>query len=380
MTDILLYNRDFKIQSILDSYESLIWSMRANEPGDFELYLPKTNDNVSLFKNPFADDTNMYVAIPGVFRYDEYFPMMIVETVEFSDGDNVIKLSGRSLESILDRRIIWGQQSYNSGDYVLNVIQDIVNRNIINPQNPSRTINGFTFQAAVQNTKTLDDAVQYEGTSILDILSELCETYGFVYNITISDESLLDIRLDIKEPLDYTGSLPGYVNKVFSTELNNFYNVKYVESTNTLKTSAFVSGMRYSDDEAGKFYQTEDVNYSGMQTSGVYRRELYVNASDIQYDDDAGNIYGTTTYSSFLRDRGKLELKNNKKTIALEGDINIYDDIWYQLIGSTVIINGGNENLRRKAKIKELIYSVSNSEETLVPTFEIVDDSLGFVE
>ena len=98
--DVLILNTKFETIDVLDVYESLIWTDRFREYGDFEIYTTPTPKLLADLQE------NYYL-----WREDSEH-MMIIETrsVDSSSEEGVkLFVSGRSLESILDRRIVWEQ-------------------------------------------------------------------------------------------------------------------------------------------------------------------------------------------------------------------------------------------------------------------------------
>ena len=71
---------------------------------------------------------------------------MIIEDIKINadteEGNHLI-VTGRSLESILERRIIWGQRIFNGN--LQNGIQTMLNECIISPSIADRKISNFVF-------------------------------------------------------------------------------------------------------------------------------------------------------------------------------------------------------------------------------------------
>ncbi|MBQ6804547.1 MAG: siphovirus ReqiPepy6 Gp37-like family protein [Clostridia bacterium] len=90
---------------IVENPTSAIWTRRYQQPGDFELYLPATEEMLSSLS------ADCYIS-----REDAPEVMMIehVEIRTDADEGNYILVSGRGAECLLDRRIIW-QQTAVSG-------------------------------------------------------------------------------------------------------------------------------------------------------------------------------------------------------------------------------------------------------------------------
>lgn len=90
--------------AVLDTFESLIWTERYSAHGDFELY---TGVDETILKNVKED---FYVWLK------ESEQTMIIEDLQVEtdiENGNYVTITGRSLESILDRRIIWNQTILN---------------------------------------------------------------------------------------------------------------------------------------------------------------------------------------------------------------------------------------------------------------------------
>jgi hypothetical protein len=103
--EIYIYDKDFNSIGVLDQYQSFIWTDRYSEPGDFELY-------INHFKG--WDD----ILIPGNYvkildSKDEYMIIEDVKTEWDYTGQRTVLITGRSLDSILDRRIILSPIYFN---------------------------------------------------------------------------------------------------------------------------------------------------------------------------------------------------------------------------------------------------------------------------
>ena len=96
--DLYVLNTNFEKVAIIDSYESLVWTDRFREPGDFELYcFPEAKLLADCQVDYYLENT-------------ESEHLMFIETrkitTDVDDGDRFV-LTGESLESILRRRVIW---------------------------------------------------------------------------------------------------------------------------------------------------------------------------------------------------------------------------------------------------------------------------------
>ena len=132
--EITILDKNLTPVAIMDTYESFIWTDRYRECGDFELYTPMTDDILTYIKQDY------YLCN----RDSEH--VMIIESLRISsdtESGNYLTVTGRSLESILDRRIVWGQQTL-SGNFQ-NAVKTLLNENIMSPSNNDRQIDNFIF-------------------------------------------------------------------------------------------------------------------------------------------------------------------------------------------------------------------------------------------
>ena len=125
-------NKSLITIGVIDTYDSVIWTKRCFSTGDFELYLPATPKNITLLQ------VGNYI-----YRSDDD-TVMIIEKVQITtdyENGNYLTVSGRSLESILARRIIW-KQTFYTGRFE-DLIYKILNENAVNPTDTNRKISNL---------------------------------------------------------------------------------------------------------------------------------------------------------------------------------------------------------------------------------------------
>ena len=88
----------FRRKILIEQFESLLWTERFNELGDFKAVLPATNANRVLFK------PGLYF---GLNKSDRIMKLETVEDTINDDGKESLTLTGRSLELILTYRNAW---------------------------------------------------------------------------------------------------------------------------------------------------------------------------------------------------------------------------------------------------------------------------------
>ena len=144
-----------KMLSVLDTFESLIWTERYSAYGDFEVYTSINDSVLEILK----DDYYLWLK--------ESDQTMIVEDRKIesdAENGNHFTVTGRSLESILERRIIW-KQTILSGNFQ-NGIKKLLDENIINPSDASRKVEGLIFEASLSFCLFLASAVSSSSVAI----------------------------------------------------------------------------------------------------------------------------------------------------------------------------------------------------------------------
>ena len=132
--ELLILNTKLESDSIIDTYKSLIWTDRYSAYGDFEVYTSATMNVLRQVKKGYY-----------LWNRDSEHTMIIedIEIQSNAEFGNDIAITGRSLESILTRRIVWKTTNIN-GD-LQNGVKRLLDDAIINPSDPDRKIENFIF-------------------------------------------------------------------------------------------------------------------------------------------------------------------------------------------------------------------------------------------
>ena len=181
-------------------------------------------------------------------------------TSDTEDGNHVT-VTGRSLESILDRRIVWGQKLLSGN--LQNGIKTLLNENVISPSDSNRKIPNFIFKESIDPAITkLKLEAQYTGDNLYDVIQKICEEQGIGFKITLNDKKQFVFELYAGFDRSYDQTENPYV--IFSPKFENIINSNYIESKASLKTVTLVGG---EGEGAGRRYTTVGGG------SGLNRRE-----------------------------------------------------------------------------------------------------------
>lgn len=355
MRQLLLLDLNFNSVAVIDRFESLIWTDRFWEYGDFELYLKASTEAIDLIKE-------------GWYLYSEESDnIMIIEDREVEtdveNGDH-LKITGRSLASIITRRIIWTQTTHNG--LLWTGIQKFLTENLINPSVAVRKIPNFIFETPTDaSILALPLTAQYTGDNLYEVIQNLCETNNIGFKVRLNDSKQFVFSLYSGVDRSYNQTTNPYV--VFSPKFDNLISSNYLESKKTLMTSAMIRGEGEGLDRR--------VYHLGITAAGLDRRELDVDARDISSDDGA---IGTTAYNNLLKQRGQEKLAEHKETLSFEAVIDPNRSFRYGIdynMGDIVSIFN-NYNQESQSRILEIVFTTDLEGTTVIPTFSIVPDSI----
>ena len=367
--EILVLNSNLETIKNIDTLKSLIWTDRYYGAGDFEIYTPVNLELMSFLQQDY------YLWRKG----SEH--LMMIESIEIEcdleEGDHLI-VTGRSLEFILDRRIVWEQTilyAYlrdSDGELILDnignpiqstgnfqdAIQTLLNENVISPAIEDRKISNFIFEPSTDpNILSLTVDAQIErGTNLYEAILALCFERGVGFKITPSDDKFI-FKLYKGQDRSYDQFDNPYV--VFSSNFENLMNSNYIETKTNLKTVTLVDG--------------EDKSTVVGGGSGLTRREIYTDAKSIYRTVD-GVTLTDDEYLAQLEQRGSEVLSEHSFLTSFDGELDSVTTYKYGedfFLGDIVqIIN--EYGIEAKARVIEMIYSQDSSGLKEYPTFTAV--------
>lgn len=351
--EIVGLNSNFGTTGVVDQFESLIWTDRYDLCGDFELYTPILDSVIAALPT----DNFAYL------KESEH--VMIVETREIttdSEKGNHLKIKGRSLESILERRIV--AYAYMLNGNLQTEIQRLLNDKVIATGNIYQTISNFVFLTSTDPSITaLTVYAQYEGTTVYDIIQTLCATNGLGFKITLNNLNQFVFTLYRGEDRTYAQTDRNRV--IFSPRYDNLVNSDYSESRVGYHNVAYVMGEGTGSARVLHGLGTDTLE---MRT-GLNRKEIFVNASDLS--SQTTPPLTAQQYIDVLNQRGLDILTEAAKTIKFEGEINhgqaftLGTDFF---MGDVVQIE--NEyGMEGTSRVSEIIFAQDPSKITMIPTF-----------
>jgi hypothetical protein len=352
--ELLVMNTNFESVFIADDFKSLLWVDRYDEFGDFEFRRSMNSTILNYLQKDFYLWTK------------ESDHCMIIEDV-YVDTDieegNILTVTGRSLESLLKRRIVWGQKELTGN--LQTALQTLFEESIVNPTISERQIPNFIFVPSTDTRITsLTVDTQFTGDELYEVFMKLCKKNNIGFKVILNGSNQFVCSLYCGEDRSYAQNTNPYV--VFSPGFENIINSNYFTSKANYKNVTLVAG-----EGEGASRKTRVVGTA----SGLNRREVFTDARDVSSDTENGTL-STADYNALLDARGAESLEDYKETTAFEGEVEATKLFKYGedfFIGDIVQISDdyGNEG---GAYISELIISQSEEGISKYPTFKTVQE------
>jgi hypothetical protein len=352
--ELLILNTNLVVIDVLDTFESLIWTERYDGYGDFEIYTKVSDDILNVLQ------LDNYI-----YSIDSDYVMVIEDrqiNFDIEDGHRLL-IKGRSVESILDRRIIWSQTILSGS--LQNGIKKLLDENLISPLIAERTIPNIIFELSTDTVITsLTVDAQFTRTNLYESIKKLCLANDIGFKMTLSDtldQFIFKLYSGVNRSYDQIQN--SYV--VFSNDFENLISSEYVESQILLKTLTVSAG-----DGEGDARITKIVGGG----TGLSRREMYTDARDLSQTVD-GTPIPEEEYLSQLERRGIEDLLENGFERSFNGQVDITRMFKYRedfFMGDIVQL-ASDYNIESRVRITEMIRSQSLSGVDIYPTFKIID-------
>ena len=326
MNDIELYVFDANLNrlGIIDTYISCNIEMHYKKLGSLNLIVNGSNDNLSLLQKGNI-----------ITKSNDLQHGYVIETVQYTEtAGKELNIIASSLNKLLNRRIVLGQQEFNGN--VENVLKSFVQVNAVNPSNTKRIIPNLLIGAnkGIAITTTEGTTNSYLG----DYLYEIANKFDISFDILI-DIATKKFVFTTWQGVDRSTLQTVNDHVIFSKEFDNVLTQNYTDSNSDYRTTAIVAG---EGEGAERVYLTVNDTFTGLN-----RFELPVDARDLQstYTDE-NNTEVTLTpaeYQTLLSERGKNTLSEYENINTFESEVDptaqfIYN-VDYKLGDKVSVIN-----------------------------------------
>lgn len=270
----------YRRATVVDAFDSCVWTERYNDIGDLTLNIHSTLGNRNLLT------PGTYLAMNRSKR------VMKIDTVEDkrgSDGSQTLICTGSSIENIMAERSARDTMSAGltaepkwiltglPADIARQLFKNIMVDGVLDPNDilPFYTVgNSYPTDGLAEPTEEV--SLSLNPGDLLSALKLICQTYDLGFRIT-RNEDTSQLFFNVYSGNDRTSSQTVNPPVIFAPVLDNLEDSSYLTSTKLYRNAAYV----YGADAAVKVY-AQGVDPS---VAGFVRRVLTVSASDLSYPD-----------------------------------------------------------------------------------------------
>lgn len=335
--------------TVVDVYESLVWTERFSEWGDFELDIRSTPATKKLFTPKTR------------FTQNNSYRVMTVETVEDSTdaaGKSMLKVKGRSLEYILGNRVAM----YDLGGTpwtitappksVMNTIFDhVVRTPAINAGDAIPFLQpGSIFPADTIAAPVDPITWNVEPEDLYSALKKIADPYLLGFRL-VRNFDLSQLYFDVYTGSDRTTSQTALPPVVFAPNLDNLQSTTELTTVENAKNVAYV----YSDQGALIVYGAD----ADSTTSGLDRDVMPVKADNLPGSPTVDQV------TSWLTQVGREALLKNTSYSAFDGEIDQNSQYKYGVhynLGDLVEMRNNDGVSNRMQVTEQIMVSDSNGE------------------
>ncbi|MCD7838123.1 MAG: siphovirus ReqiPepy6 Gp37-like family protein [Clostridiales bacterium] len=305
---LLILDENLDILGPVSIFTTLIWTRRYQGLGAFELYTSKDyfqllNSGRYLYRSD-ADEL-------GVIREVCY--------EQSDDGSRSVYAKGNFAECLLYDRIIDGTVTLSGN--LETVMRSLVTKFCISPSDSDRVIKRLSLGDTAGLTATVDS--QVTGENLSDELYALGNVEGYSHRIRY-DFAANILYFEVWQGKDRRDSQTENSWAIFSNAFYNIKNATYTRDESSYRNFAYIAGEENEDGARTV------VEVDLRSDTGETRRELYVDARDLQSEDEDGNTLGASEYEAQLVARGQEKLAEYQKSESVSSAVDAQGNLIYK--------------------------------------------------
>lgn len=366
MSTIEILDRNFKRLDILRHYTFSQYNMKFRGIGTFTVNAPLELNTIFLNR-----EEQYYLLFNG-----NVHPVVgKVEDVkkESEDEENKLTITGRLALFILTKRIV--SDTINTSGTTLEHMEKLVTENILKVKN-NRYIPITIDDSAVNKNKLSKVDRQVTGGYIWDEFEELLEQDKIgvelypnivpTYSMNDIFSNVTDWTLKFSSGIDRTkGNVDGNVPVIFSQQLSNINRVDYERNVENHCNTAYVAGEGEGSNR--KWFEIPINQEESQETKGWERSELWIDARDIQSEDDDGNQLTDEQYNALIKQRAEEKAVENdiqesyEATVIIKNKRYVYGKDYF--LGDFVTVVDTQLGLEFDVQIVGITFSTQDTEE-----------------
>lgn len=294
----------FERLGIIDEFQLLEITTNYKKHSELELLVSATEENIDYF---IANNDDIFLTV-GIGKVRGY----LIESVKYTDEKKTtLEVYCKSLSSMLGWRQIDVQQTYRGN--VEQVIRSFVNANAVTPTNINRKIDNLILGNLSGITETTEES--YSNKELGESLWEICLKFDIAYEI-FADITNKMFEFVVWKGTDRSTNQTIRDAVIFSKEFDNVLSQNYTDDKSDYRNTVIIAG---EGDGVARTYLVV-----GNENKGRKRREMFVDARDLQSSESDQTKMSQTAYEALLIERAKNKQVEYERVQSFETDI-VYD-------------------------------------------------------
>lgn len=299
---------DFELNrlGLIEIYSSINYTLKFIDVGSFELKCAINEQNVKLIQK-------------NRFLWIEDEVCGIIQYISSSTDDGTITAKGKLAKEMLNWR--WVYPCFVKTGEPAALAESIVNIHCVNPSESKRKMRGLVIGNAGYVINKPHITYQKTGDTVLTSVQNISTANNLGFEIYFNPRNANPFKFVMLEGKDRTiGNKDGNKPVVFSRDFENIVSGSYEYNDDSFRNVALVAGEvtdGSNNENAARTFLVVDQTGS-ENVSSFYRKELYVDARDLQSEyseevitkDDEGNDITETVQKKMTEQEYNATLSN----------------------------------------------------------------------
>lgn len=326
----------------IDNYESLLFTRRWHEVGEFELRINRHKRHTELLQRGNLIMLGASRNKVGIIRHRE------IELDENGKASENWLVKGIALKGVVAQRLVVppANDSHDRASGAAEtVMKHYVNNHIVNPVDVKRKIDMLVIALDQQRGSSISWESRFK--NLAEELIEISKTSGLGWDVFLDFQQKKWI-FDVFEGRNLTVNQTENPPVIFSPQFESLKQLSFVESDYNYKNYGYIAGQ--GEGEERRVVQVGEAE-------GLSRIETFIDARDISEQDEDQQALPEEQVIAKLRERGQQKLSEFAQEFFLEGQILTNSPFEYEKdynLGDIVTIQNREWGITRDARITEI--------------------------
>ncbi len=342
MKSIRILTPQLDLLAEIDNYESLLFTRRWHEIGEFELRINRHKQHTEFLQRGNLIMLGASRNKVGIIRHRE------IELDENGKKTENWLVKGIALKGVMAQRLVVppANDSHDRASGTAeSVMKHYVNNHIVNPVDIKRKIDMLVIASDQQRGSPISWESRFK--KLDDELVEISKASGLGWDVFLDFQQKKWI-FDVFEGRNLTVNQTENPPVIFSPQFESLKQLTFVESDYNYKNFGYIAGQ--GEGELRRVVEVGDAE-------GLSRIETFIDARDVAEQDENQQALPEAEIIAKLQQRGQQKLLEFAEEFFLEGQILTNSPFKYEIdydLGDIVTIQNREWGITRDARIAEI--------------------------